>query len=108
MELGSKTSYFPRWLMILLAVGLAAVNALVSFYAVVLAVPGSGTIHLGFKIIAGTFIIGNILNAILGIWAASKWNRRGQIIGLVVQFLTIPICLGITLLAMWLAGTDTL
>ena len=93
---------------ILLATLLAAANFLVSVFLVVMAVPGSGELGPGFKIISTTFLLGNIGLLAFVLWASRSPRKRTQVIALVLQLLTVPLCLGTALAVMYAVGVNDL
>lgn len=99
---------FPTVVMVVIAVGLALINAVISALMVALAVPGSGEIGPGFTVILRTFAIGNLVLLIGAIVAARHRRKLIQGMGITVQCLTIPICIGAALLVMQILGISDL
>ena len=99
---------FPTGVFIVLSVLAALVNAALSMFFVVMAIPGSGSPGQGFTIIAATFLVGNIALFAYALLSSRSARKRTQVIGLVLQVLTIPICIGISLLITSLLGITAL
>lgn len=99
---------FKPVILIALAAAIAGLNAIISFVMVALATPGSGTIGPGFRVISLTFLIGNIALFGFAILMSTQARKRIQIVGLLIQLLTVPVCLVIALAILYLFGIDTL
>ena len=92
---------FPTWPFVVSAVVFGLLNFWVSVIAVALAVPGSGSPGPGFTVIAAVFLVGNILSFGWALRSAWGLRKRRQILGLVLQFLTQPLCIAFVLLILW-------
>lgn len=103
-----NTTRFRTSVVVIIAVLIAIGNALVSAVATVMAIPGSGDPGAGFKIIAATFALGNIALFANALWSARAAGRRRQVIGIVLQLLTVPLCFAAALTIMALFGISDL
>lgn len=99
---------FHAGVMVVLSLLISAGNGLLSIMMVALAVPGNGMVGLGFRVIAGCFVVGNVLALGAGLYAARFPRRPVQIVGLLAQFLTIPLCIGAATLVMVVFGINEL
>lgn len=102
------TRRFRTGAMVAISILLAVLNAFFSLIMVVMAVPGSGTIGPGFKIIGTTFLLGNVALFGCALFSSLNQRRRIQVIGLVMQFLTLPLCFGVALFVMYILGISDL
>lgn len=92
---------YPTWPFVVSAVLFGLLNVWVSVIAVALAVPGSGSPGPGFKVIAAVFLVGNIFSFGWALRSAWGLRRRRQILGLVLQLLTLPMCFALALSILW-------
>ncbi len=99
---------FHAGVMIGLSLLIVAANAALSIIMVALAVPGTGKVGTGFSVIAGSFIVGNLLLLGGGLYAARHHLRLVQVLGLLTQLLTIPLCIGVAMLIMLVFGVTNL
>lgn len=99
---------FRTGVLIVLSVLVALANAALSLFFVVMAIPGSGSPGQGFTIIATTFLVGNIALFVYALFSSRGARKRTQVVGLVLQVLTIPLCVGAALLITSLLGISTL
>ncbi len=99
---------FPTGVLIALSVLAALINAALSLFFVVMAIPGSGSPGQGFTIIAATFLVGNIALFGYALFSSRGARKRTQVVGLVFQVLTIPLCIGAALLVTSLLGISDL